>query len=182
MIQKRSMMIAAVLIALVSLAFVAVACGDDNGGNGDDAEATEPADENGENGVEPTEMAEPADGNGEGAETAIDVDLSEFAVTPSESSAAAGTVTFSVSNSGDLAHTFEVIASDLAADGLPVDEDAFVVDETAVTVVASTVEDAGLATGESEDVTVDLEAGNYVLICNLPTHYTDGMSVAFTVE
>jgi uncharacterized cupredoxin-like copper-binding protein len=42
--------------------------------------------------------------------------------------------------------------------------------------------------GSSEDLTVDLDAGNYVLICNIwdedeqESHYQEGMRAAFTVE
>jgi hypothetical protein len=42
--------------------------------------------------------------------------------------------------------------------------------------------------GETQSVTVDLEAGNYVLICNIfdetenEAHYAEGMRIAFTVE
>jgi hypothetical protein len=45
--------------------------------------------------------------------------------------------------------------------------------------------------GESRSLTVDLEAGNYVLICNilqeepngtLEAHYSEGMRTGFTVE
>ncbi len=40
--------------------------------------------------------------------------------------------------------------------------------------------------GESQDVTAPLDAGSYVLICNIvesgEVHYTLGMRTAFTVE
>jgi hypothetical protein len=40
--------------------------------------------------------------------------------------------------------------------------------------------------GESQDLTVSLDAGSYVLICNIvesgEVHYAMGMRTAFTVE
>jgi hypothetical protein len=43
-----------------------------------------------------------------------------------------------------------------------------------------------LPVGESQDVTATLEAGNYVLICNIvesgEVHYAMGMRTAFSVE
>ena len=42
--------------------------------------------------------------------------------------------------------------------------------------------------GETQEVTVDLAAGSYVLICNIfnadenEAHYMEGMRTAFTVE
>ena len=121
------------------------------------------------------------DGNGDGAETTIGVELSEFAVTPSESSAPEGIVTFSVSNVGDQAHNFWAIATDAAADELTVLDDTFTVDLSEIAVVVSSVP-PDIEAGESQDVSADLAAGNYVLICNVPTHYEAGMNVAFTVE
>ena len=35
--------------------------------------------------------------------------------------------------------------------------------------------------GSSQDLKVNLAAGKYVLICNLPAHYKQGMHTAFTV-
>ena len=36
--------------------------------------------------------------------------------------------------------------------------------------------------GTTGTVTLDLAPGQYVLVCNLPKHYAQGMRVAFTVE
>ncbi len=38
-----------------------------------------------------------------------------------------------------------------------------------------------IAGGSSESLTVKLDAGKYVLICNLPSHYEQGMHTGFTV-
>jgi uncharacterized cupredoxin-like copper-binding protein len=38
-----------------------------------------------------------------------------------------------------------------------------------------------VATGESTSLTVDLDPGAYVLICNVPEHYRAGMYIGFTV-
>lgn len=172
----------AALLALLSLFLFVAACGGDDDDNGhadptatesvaDDATATEPAD------LEPTDVSaatEPA-----AAETTIDVSLAEFTIEPSDNSAPAGTVTFNVTSDGAIFHNFRVIATDLAPDALPTDDATFGVDEAQVDIVASS---ADLDPGDAEEVTVDLEAGSYVLICNIPTHYDIGMTVAFTIE
>lgn len=112
------------------------------------------------------------------AEGTVGVILADdFTVTPSVNSIAEGTVTFDVSNDGVLPHNFRVIRSDLAIDALPTAVGS--VDEGAVDVRGST---ADLGGGGTEAVEVDLEAGSYVLICNVPGHYLGGMRVAFTVE
>ena len=167
---------AGALLALIALLLLVVACGDDNGDAdptatevlAEDPVATEPADE-----------PEPTDTETAAAETSVDVSLSEFMVEPSVDSVPAGTVTFNVSSDGAIFHNLKVVATDLAPDALPLDDTGFAVDEEQVTVVGST---ADLEAGEAEELTVELEAGSYVLICNVPTHYDVGMTVAFTVE
>jgi len=128
------------------------------------------------------------DGGGEtGAGGAIDVTLQEFAVIPSPDQAPAGDVTFDVTNEGpDDVHEFVVFATDLAPDALPTLEDGSV-DETGEGVeLQGEIED--IAVGDTQSLTIDLAAGNYVLICNIYTaaeleaHYAEGMRVAFTVE
>ena len=158
MLKKRWFSVVGVAVVL-SLALLVAACGGDdddgNGGNGD----TEPP---------------PGD-----VSTSLDVVLDEFSVSASLDSAGVGTVTFSLTNDGTMPHNFKVIATDLAADALPVIEDEFIVDEGAVDVLAAS---ADLDVGGTEDVSLDLAAGSYVLICNIPGHYESGMFTAFTVQ
>ena len=173
--KRMSFGAAGALFALLSLLLFVAAC---NGDDGDaDPTATEPAAE------EPT-ATEPAAGEPTAtepaaSETTIDVSLREFVVEPSIDTAPAGTITFNVTSDASIFHNLKVIATDLAPDALPVDDALFAVDEEQVDVVAST---ADLDPGEQETLTVELAAGSYVLICNIPTHYGAGMTVAFTVE
>jgi uncharacterized cupredoxin-like copper-binding protein len=109
----------------------------------------------------------------------IGVTLAEFNVTLAQASAPAGSVTFSVSNIGGAIHNFRVIKTELDPAALPVNQDTFAVDETAVDVIGKLTE---MDIGTTNDLTVDLEAGAYALICNVPGHYESGMHAAFTVE
>ena len=100
-----------------------------------------------------------------------------FEVIANPSSVAAGAVDFQVSNDGvGLPHNLRVIRTDLAPDALPVSSGQ--VDEAQVNVVASSQD---LAQGATETVSATLAGGNYVLICNIPNHYTSGQYTAFTV-
>jgi uncharacterized cupredoxin-like copper-binding protein len=158
--KKRWLLLLPAIAGVLLLAALAGACG------GED-----------EDGAEPTAGAtEPANG---AAGAAIDVSLTEFEVALSSGTGAAGAVTFDVSNDGTIPHDFKVIRTDLDAADLPVDSSAFTVDETQVDVVTAS---ETLDVGQSEEVTVDLEAGAYVLICNIATHYEAGMHAAFAVQ
>ncbi len=107
----------------------------------------------------------------------VNVTLSEWSVKPSATSAKAGSVSFAVTNKGTTPHEFVVVKTDLAGDKLP--QGAGIVDEKQVTVIGRT---ASIDAGKSETKAVDLQAGKYVLICNLPAHYGQGMQIAFTVQ
>jgi uncharacterized cupredoxin-like copper-binding protein len=157
-------------IFLVPLALVVVAC---------QPSASSPA---------ASEAAESgAAESGAAGGTTVDVTLQEWAVVPAETTAPAGTVTFAVTNEGpDDVHEFVVIQTDLDPDDLPTDATGAVDEAGEGIEVIDEIED--IPVGETQEVTVDLEAGNYVLICNIYTedeqeaHYAEGMRVAFTVE
>jgi uncharacterized cupredoxin-like copper-binding protein len=124
-----------------------------------------------------------------GAGGAIEITLQEFAVLPSPDSAPAGEVTFNVTNIGpEDVHEFVVFATDLAPDALPTAPDGSV-DETGEGVeLIDEIED--IAVDETPTLTVTLDAGSYVLICNIVeeegadtiVHYQQGMRVGFTAE
>jgi hypothetical protein len=124
--------------------------------------------------------------------TTVNVTLQEWAVLLDAESAPAGEVTFAVTNDGpDDVHEFVIIKTDVDPGDLPTDATG-AVDEAGVQFqsgemeVIDEIED--IPVGESAELTATLEAGNYVLICNIYTadeqeaHYAEGMRVAFTVE
>ena len=131
-----------------------------------------------------------SDGDGGDGGTTVNVLLQEWTVVPDVESAPAGKVTFAAINAGSIPHTFFVARTDLAPDALPTD------DEGAVDVqgedIALIDELAEIEPTGSDEVTLDLTSGKYVLFCNLPpeetmhgghpSHYAQGMSAAFTVE
>jgi uncharacterized cupredoxin-like copper-binding protein len=92
-----------------------------------------------------------------------------------------------VTNDGpDDVHEFVIVQTDLEPGDLPTDEHGAVDESGEGVTVIDEIED--LPVGETQEVTVDLEAGNYVLICNIysadenEAHYAEGMRTAFTVE
>jgi uncharacterized cupredoxin-like copper-binding protein len=94
-------------------------------------------------------------------------------------SAKAGDVTFHITNNAaSETHEFVVVQTDLASDKLPLNADGDV-DEDKITTMGE-VED--LEPGQSKDLTLNLPAGHYVLMCNRPDHYGRGMHTDFTVQ
>jgi len=122
-------------------------------------------------------------------EETVDVTVQEFAVVPAASSAPAGDVTFNVTNEGpDDTHEFVVFKTDLAPDALPTAADGSVDEGGEGVELIGEIED--IAVGDTPTLTVALDAGSYVFICNIVeeeggetiVHYQQGMRVAFTVE
>lgn len=95
--------------------------------------------------------------------------LNEFSVTPDAATAPAGDVTFNVVNNGRFGHEFAVIRTSLTADQLPKVNGRL--DETKVEVVGRIASVVGGANGST---TLNLTAGQYMLICNFPRGATDG--------
>jgi uncharacterized cupredoxin-like copper-binding protein len=121
----------------------------------------------------------PASGGGTGS--AVAVTEKDFAITLDNMTAPAGQVTFNVTNNGPSEHEFVVIKTDLAPDQLPVNPDVYAVDTTAAG-LTSIGQATNIAAGASTTLNVNLTPGRYVLICNLPAHYQQGMRIGFSVQ
>lgn len=114
-----------------------------------------------------------------GGPTTVGITLESFKIVPTLTSAKAGEVTFTIQNKAtDQVHEFVVLKTDLAADQLPLDGEGNASEEAGE--VADEVED--IAIGQSTELKVNLQAGHYVLLCNLPGHYKSGMHAEFTVN
>ncbi len=128
-------------------------------------------------------LAVPACSNDDAdASGAVEATLADFAITLSDSNLASGETTFEIENTAGQLHEFVVARTDLGGGDLPVGDDGDVAEEGATDLsVVDEVEDieAG-ATGEL--VIADLAPGHYVVFCNLPGHYRQGMHTEITVS
>jgi uncharacterized cupredoxin-like copper-binding protein len=110
----------------------------------------------------------------------VGVTLADFTITVDPDSASAGDVTFDITNDAGQTHEFVVFNTDLAPDQLPTDEGGDVDEAGEGVEHVDEIED--ITAGSTESLTVNLDAGSYVLICNLPGHYAQGMHTGFTVS
>jgi uncharacterized cupredoxin-like copper-binding protein len=123
---------------------------------------------------------------GTAAGTTVEVTLAEFSIGTVPATAAAGPITFAVTNQGpDDVHEFVVIKTDLSIIALPTDATGAVDEAGGGMEVIGEIED--IPVGESPDLTLTLEPGAYALICNIydeteqEAHYQEGMRAPFTV-
>ncbi|MEJ2758360.1 MAG: cupredoxin domain-containing protein [Anaerolineales bacterium] len=114
----------------------------------------------------------------------VDVALKTYDIVPSTSSVSAGEVTFQVHNDAtDLTHEFVVFKTDLPEGDLPLTDEGIVDEEADGITLIDEVED--VEPGMSAELTVTLEPGNYVLVCNIDSdemHYQHGMHAVFIVK
>ena len=175
--RKRLLML--LVVPLLALAALTAACGGDDDEGADGATAA-----TGGTGAEeagPGVVSErPADA------TQVDITLREFAIQAGQASVAAGKIYFLVENVGpDDPHEFVIISSDLGPLDLPFEDNRVPEDEVDIV-----DEIEPFAPDSSASITVDLEAGKYLLICNITetedgeieSHYKKGMVATLTVE
>ena len=137
--------------------------------------------------------------------TVVNIELGESGLTyfvrPDQTTVEAGTVTFAVTNAGELTHEFIVYSNldDVPTGNLPINAEEDVADLVEENIIGAAPyatppivpsdKEPGAADhripggGWGAELTVDLAAGKYILLCNLPGHYTGGKQYStFTVE
>jgi uncharacterized cupredoxin-like copper-binding protein len=110
-----------------------------------------------------------------GAKTLVTVRLKEFKVLPTRLAAKHGVVSFDVRNTGTVDHELVVLKTKVAPGKLRV--------KRGRAILVGRVGRVGpLKPRASRTLTLTLEAGKYVLLCNLPGHYQGGQRIAFGVS
>lgn len=123
-----------------------------------------------------------------GDATTVEVALDEWSVAPDPASVPAGLVTFTAANIGEEEHELAVVRAE-DVDELPTADDGSVDLEADEVDLIGEIE--AFPSGETCEGTFELEAGDYVLLCNLvheghdgghdEVHVELGMHVPFTV-
>ena len=108
----------------------------------------------------------------------VAVKLTDNGIGLDRTSVTSGKVTFNITNAGTVVHELAVLKTDLPADKLPANPDK----PGKVKEDGNVGEVEGIAAKGTKDLSLDLQPGAYVLICNLPAHYGMGMHTAYTVK
>ncbi len=109
--------------------------------------------------------------------TEVVVHETVFDITVMPDTVPAGKVTFVVSNPSLMRHEFLVIKNNKPPADLPLWPNGRVNED--VVDIIDTIED--VPPHGSGNLTLDLDPGRYVLICNLPSHYMQGMHAELVV-
>ena len=106
---------------------------------------------------------------------AVSVSLNEFNAVPTVQGAPAGSVTFTVKNTGKIEHEFVVVRTLRSAGSLA--------DKSGEASEAGNVGEIGsVKPGQQKKLTLTLKKGHYSLLCNLPGHYKSGQFADFYVR
>ena len=97
----------------------------------------------------------------------------EFSLGAAPATAKAGKVTFDVANKGTILHEMVVVPGTAASLKQP---------DGSASEAGSPGEVPDVKPGTSGKVTINLPAGTYTLLCNLPGHFAAGMYTQFTVS
>jgi uncharacterized cupredoxin-like copper-binding protein len=113
----------------------------------------------------------------------LTINMSDYAFSPKDATTNAGTVKISAPNQGQLPHELVLFKTNRSPGSLPtlsngeVDEEGL---EAKGVESPGEIEDVG--PGETKSASLKLTPGTYVMICNLPGHYKQGMYGTVTVK
>ena len=138
------------------------------GGCGGDDESSEPA----------TQAQTQTTGGGR----TLTITMADYSFTPKDATTAAGKVTISAPNDGQLPHELVLFKTDRSPTSLPrkgneIDEEGL---EAKGVESPGEIEEVG--PGETKTGLFNLTPGKYVMICNLPGHFQNGMYGTITVK
>jgi len=123
---------------------------------------------------------------GEGG--SIDVRITEWEIGVDPGSVPEGPIEISIQNDGEETHELLVVRTDIELDELPVKDDGSFDEDAADLDVEQEIDD--IEDGDSTGRTYELDAGRYVLLCNIVdeidgedvSHFNQGLREEFTVE
>ncbi|MEK6224656.1 MAG: cupredoxin domain-containing protein [Chloroflexota bacterium] len=108
----------------------------------------------------------------------VNATLTDSKVTVDQGTVSSGKITFNVKNAGTVVHELVVLKTDLAPDKIPADLE----EPGKVSEADSLGESGDVNKGETKAFSLDLQPGNYVLMCNELGHYVMGMHIGIVVK
>jgi uncharacterized cupredoxin-like copper-binding protein len=112
----------------------------------------------------------------------LEISMGDYFFVPSDVTATAGSVTISAPNNGKIEHELVLAKTNTDPANLPTTADGEVDEAKLEAEGADAGEIADVAAGDTKKGTFKLTPGQYVMFCNLPGHYTQGMYGTLTVK
>jgi uncharacterized cupredoxin-like copper-binding protein len=113
---------------------------------------------------------------------ALQITMDDYTFSPSDATAAAGRLTINAPNTGQLVHELVLAKTDVDPGALPTTADGSVDEAKLETRHQDAGEIADVEPQDSKEGTFKLAPGRYVMFCNIPGHYAQGMYGTLTVK
>jgi len=156
-----------IVLAIALAASIVAGCG----GNSDDgAIGSSTATEN-----------EAAAGGGAGGGQQLTIKMGDYFFAPANGSAKAGKAVIEAPNEGSVEHELVVFKTNMDPAKLPTESGGGVDEEKLDEVAEEAGEVPDVEAGETKSGNFALTPGKYVIFCNLPGHYAQGMYGTLTV-
>lgn len=126
-----------------------------------------------------------ADANGKAGSTGgktVEIKMGDYFFNPEDATAQAGSTTIEAPNEGSVEHELVVFKTNLDPSKLPTESNGGVDEEKLDEIAEEAGEVADVEAGETKSEGFKLTPGKYVIFCNLPGHYAQGMYGTITVE
>ncbi len=112
---------------------------------------------------------------------AVEIKMGEFYFEPQNATAEAGQTTIEAPNKGSVEHELVLFKTSKNPANLPTEGNGDVDEEKLGKEAEEIGEIADVEAGETKSEEFDLTPGKYVMFCNLPGHYAQGMYGRVTV-
>jgi uncharacterized cupredoxin-like copper-binding protein len=111
----------------------------------------------------------------------LSIAMGDFFFTPADATAKAGTTTIEAPNEGSTEHELVLFKTNMDPAKLPTEANGEVNEEKMDKIAESAGEIADVEGGETRSGQFELTPGKYVMFCNLPGHYAQGMYGTLTI-
>lgn len=129
-----------------------------------------------------TTETETAAGGGGGAGATLTIKMGDFYFAPKNVTVQAGATTIEAPNEGSAEHELVLFKTNKNPASLPTEANGDVDEEKLDEEAEEVGEIADVEPGETKSEKFNLTPGKYVMFCNIPGHYAQGMYGSLTVE
>lgn len=128
-----------------------------------------------------TENEAATSGGSAGGGRQLTIKMGDYFFAPANGSAKAGKILIEAPNEGSVEHELVVFKTNMDPAKLPTDSGGGVDEEKLDEVAEEAGEVPDVEAGETKSGNFELTPGKYVIFCNLPGHYAQGMYGTLTV-
>jgi uncharacterized cupredoxin-like copper-binding protein len=128
-----------------------------------------------------SEAAAGTGGGGSGGSASLEIKMGDFFFAPRNVAVTAGKTTISAPNEGTVEHELVLFKTNMDPAKLPTEANGGVDEEKMDEIAEEGGEVSDVEAGETKSGKFNLTPGRYVMFCNLPGHYAQGMYGTLTV-